>query len=189
MIDQHPKQQAAFALMKSYDGLREIPGDKDEPKIVQMFADVGHSWVKDDETAWCAAAVGATLERSGLPSTRKLNARSYLDWGITVDPKAAKPGDVVVFWRGTPTSATGHVAYFERRDGAFVWVWGGNQRDQICLAKYPAARVIGVRRWPDDTAKPAAPAPKPAAPKEKTTPSASVITMLINWLLSLFGRK
>ena len=76
-------------------GTKEVKGQKDNPKIVQYFADVGHSWVKDDETAWCAAFVGSCLEKAGLTSTRALNARSYLKWGR----KISKPvvGCVVIF--------------------------------------------------------------------------------------------
>ena len=61
-------------------GVTEIAGEIDNKTIVEYFAEVGHSWVKDDETAWCAAFIGAMIERSGYRSTRELNARSYLKW-------------------------------------------------------------------------------------------------------------
>ena len=70
-------QAAAYRLAETFRGLKEIAGPRDEAKIVQMFAAVGHAWVKDDETAWCAAFVGAMIERVGLISTKALNARSH----------------------------------------------------------------------------------------------------------------
>ena len=89
--------QPHFRLAKSEIGTKEISGERDNPAVVQMFADVGHSQIDNDETAWCAAAVGSWLERSCIPSTGALNARSYLDWGQPVDLKDAKQGDIVVF--------------------------------------------------------------------------------------------
>ena len=45
---------------------------------------------------------------------------------------------------------------------------------------YPVKAVLGVRRWPAD------PAPEP---NPVTRPSASVIQILIDWILKLLGRK
>lgn len=116
------------------------------PKVVQYFADVGHSWVKDDETAWCAAFVGAMLKRAGLPHTGALNARSYLDWGTPVGIEQAERGDVVILWRGDRDGWQGHVAFFHSLTGDRVTLLGGNQSNQVNLAAYPLDRVLGVRR-------------------------------------------
>ncbi|SLN74596.1 TIGR02594 family protein [Roseisalinus antarcticus] len=115
------------------------------PTVDRYFDDVGFPTMRDD-TAWCAAFVGAMLHRSGLPHTRKLTARSYLDWGKPVDLNDAEAGDVVIFWRGSPESWTGHVAFFVRREGARIIVVGGNQRDQVSETGYPEAQLLGVRR-------------------------------------------
>lgn len=120
--------------------------DGHNPKVVQYFKDVGHDWVKDDETAWCAAFVGSVLKKAGLPHTGKLNARSYLDWGQPVPIEEAQQGDVVVFWRGSPNAWTGHVAFLDRKMGQDWHVLGGNQNNQVNVASYPASRVLGVRR-------------------------------------------
>jgi uncharacterized protein (TIGR02594 family) len=135
-----------FQLAQSELGLSEVHGAADNPRIVQMFADVGHSWVDNDETAWCAAAVGSWLERSGLKSTGRLNARSYLDWGIEVDLDDAQPGDVVIFSRGDPNGWQGHVALFVEKAGQFIKVLGGNQKDKVSYANYSEDKLLGVRR-------------------------------------------
>ena len=68
----------------------EAPGTPDNPRIVDYFRRVGHADVDNDATPWCAAYVGACLERAGLRSTRSLAARSYLAWGVdTVAPPTA----------------------------------------------------------------------------------------------------
>lgn len=138
---------AAYKLAKKYRGLKELPGNKHEKQIIEFFEDVGHSWVKDDETFWCAAFVGAMLERSGVPSTKKLNARSYLEWGQAVKLEDLKEGDIVVFWRGSKSSWEGHVAFFVGFDPAGdLLVLGGNQSNMVNVQKYSKSRFLSGRR-------------------------------------------
>jgi uncharacterized protein (TIGR02594 family) len=131
---------------RSYLGTKELKGSADNPKIMEMYRTLGHDWVEHDEVAWCAAFVGHCLEKAGFPSTRKLNARSYLTWGEKVAGlEQAKEGDVVVFTRGS-SAAQGHVAFFLKVAGNQVEVLGGNQSDGVTVARYPKSRVIGIRR-------------------------------------------
>lgn len=115
------------------------------PRVDAYFDDVGYPSMTD-ETAWCAAFVGAMLKRCGLPHTGKLTARSYLDWGKPVDLSKAEPGDIVVLWRGSPTSWQGHVGFFDRKADGNVYLLGGNQRDQVNVSGYSIDRVLSVRR-------------------------------------------
>lgn len=129
----------------SHYGLKEIPGKVDEPTIVGFFKDVGHSWVKDDEMAWCAAMVGSCLERAGISSTRKLNARSYLSFGQDTDNP--QWGDIAVFWRKSEDSAFGHVAFYLNHDDDYVYVIGGNQSNMVKVSAYPIERVLSFRDY------------------------------------------
>ena len=131
-------------IAQSYQGTKEIKGAKHNPKIVEFFEQVGHGWVKDDETAWCAAFVGAMLAEAGYKGTGSLAARSYLNWGKKVD----KPeyGDVVVFWRGSKNSWQGHVAFYVKETANYVYVLGGNQSNEVNVTKYPKSKVLGYRR-------------------------------------------
>jgi uncharacterized protein (TIGR02594 family) len=135
-----------FETAGQYLGLEEWPGAKHNPQVVGFFADVGHSWVKDDETAWCAAFVGSVLAQVGLPHSGKLNARSYMEWGEGVSTASSRAGDVVVFWRGSPSSWQGHVAFLVRFEDDRVIVRGGNQGNKVTDASYPLSRMLGVRR-------------------------------------------
>ena len=136
-----------YDIAKTFVGTREVPGTKSNPEIIAMFRAVGHEWVEDDSlTAWCAAFVGACIERAGLRSTRRLNARSYLDWGVPIDLADAQEGDVVIFTRGDPSGWQGHVGFFVRTVGASIEVLGGNQADAVNVKRYAKARLLGVRR-------------------------------------------
>jgi len=158
----------AFELAQEDLGTWEW-GDGHNPKVVQYFHDVGHEWVQDDETAWCAAFVGAMLKRAGLPHTGKLNAQSYKTWGEHVDPEKARPGDIVVFWRQSPDSWKGHVGFFARwTDEGDPVVLGGNQANQVNMTPYPRDRLLAVRRDPS-TKTPS----KPAISKDRDTPTKS----------------
>lgn len=134
-----------FDIAKSYIGTTEGAGPADNPKIMEMYASVGQSWVEHDEVAWCAAFVGHCLEKVEIRSTRRLNARSYLDWGVPVDIAEARQGDIGVIPRGS-SGWQGHVFFIDRVEGQWVWGLGGNQDDAVSVQRYPVAKLLGVRR-------------------------------------------
>ena len=134
-----------FEIARGYIGTTEGPGPENNPIIMAMYASVGHEWVEHDSVAWCAAFVGHCLEEAGIRSTRKLTARSYLDWGVPVEIADAQPGDIGVIPLGT-SSWQGHVFFIERIEGAWVWGLGGNQSDAVNVKRYPVSKLLGVRR-------------------------------------------
>jgi len=141
------------------------------PKVLAYYADAGHSWVKDDSVAWCAAFVGAMLKRAGMKGTGELTARSYLGWGEFVSIEDAKPGDIVVFKRGNSTWQ-GHVAFYVSCDAKVVKVLGGNQSDQVKESDYLRSSLLSVRRMPGLQA---------VTPASSPTPSRS----LMGWIMYL----
>lgn len=138
--------QAILAAAGQYVGLTEWPGAKHNPAVLEMFEKVGHNWVDTDETPWCAAFVGTVLASLGLPHTGKLNARSYEGYGAAVRTQDARPGDIVVLWRGSRSSWQGHVGFFVRFDGDQVVLRGGNQGNAVTDAPFSMDRVVAIRR-------------------------------------------
>ena len=134
-----------FEIARGYIGTTEGPGPANNPTVMEMYASVGHDWVEHDTVAWCAAFVGHCLEKAGIRSTRKLTARSYLDWGVPVQIADAQPGDIGVIPRGS-SSWQGHVFFIDRIEGAWVWGLGGNQSDAVDVKRYPISQLLGVRR-------------------------------------------
>jgi uncharacterized protein (TIGR02594 family) len=124
--------------------LKEIPGTKHNPAILDFFRDAGHPEVKDDETAWCAAFANAMLVRRGYAGTGSLAARSFLNLGEPLDRPV--PGCIVVLTRGG-SSWQGHVGFFVRWDGGSLILLGGNQRNAVNETPYLKSAVLGYR-WP-----------------------------------------
>lgn len=134
-----------FDIARSYIGTTEGPGPEDNPAILEMYASIGQDWVEHDDVAWCAAFVGHCLETAGIRSTRKLTARSYLDWGVPVEVTEAQQGDIGVIPRGR-SNWQGHVFFIERIEGTWVWGLGGNQSDAVSLKRFPVSKLLGIRR-------------------------------------------
>ena len=126
-------------------GITEIKGTtQNNPFILKYFEDIGQEWVKNDETAWCAAFANWCLKNSGYEWQSKLNARSFLDLGW--EPKEPKLGDVVILWRESKQSWKGHVGFFIRANDRYIYMLGGNQNNQVNIKAYDKNRLLGYRR-------------------------------------------
>lgn len=127
---------------RKYLGVREIKGQVHESAIVRFWKAIRMGGIKDDETPWCAAFVGAMLENVGLMSARSGTARDYLQWGVDLDYPVV--GCIVVFERGSG----GHVGFLVGHDEHWrLMIFGGNQGDAVSIAPFELGRVLGYR-WP-----------------------------------------
>lgn len=142
----NPIEITAFELAQRFVGIKEIPGSQDNPHVLAMLKLDG-DWPEHDEVAWCSAFTNYIAWLLRLPRSKRLNARSWLDVGVPIQLGAAEPGfDVVVFWRGSAGAATGHVGFFAGREGGDILVLGGNQNNQVSVARYDGDRLLGIRR-------------------------------------------
>lgn len=128
----HPE---AFAMMHDMYDLQEIPGERNNPAIIAMFQALGHRWIQTDETAWCTATVNYALMKNGYEYSDRLDARSYMSIGVPVD--TPNVGDIVVFWRISKDAWQGHVGFYVRQKGSYIYVLGGNQDNRVCIKPYP----------------------------------------------------
>lgn len=126
-------------------GIHELPGmSANSPQILRYFNDIGHKWVKTDETAWCSAFANWVALHAGVEQSGKLNARSWLNVGENIENPML--GDVVVFWRDDPKSWKGHVAFYINQDDNFIYCLGGNQRNKVCISAYSKERLLAYKR-------------------------------------------
>lgn len=125
-------------------GVHERRGNSDHPDIMSLYRDVGHPGIAHDETPWCAAFLGACLERAGERSTRSLMARSYSQWGVRL--REPRLGAIVVLSRGADP-AFGHVGFWVGETASKLFLLGGNQADSVSVEAFDKRRLIDMR-WP-----------------------------------------
>ena len=132
-----------FDVAKKEIGVKEKRGGEN-PRIIE-YHDTTTLSADEDEISWCSSYINWCFKQVKIKGTNSAAARSWLNWGVTLDePKA---GCVVVFWRESRTSWKGHVAFLDRIEGDRVFVLGGNQSDAVNVSSYPLEQVLGYR-WP-----------------------------------------
>lgn len=178
--------KTAYELARAEIGTKETVGPAHNAKVLAYFKDAGHPEIVDDETAWCAAFVGAMLKRAGIKPTGSLAARSYLKWGEPVALNKAEPGDIAVFQRGD-SSWQGHVAFFVRPAGTHLVVLGGNQSNAVNESRYPVAKLLGIRRAPATAPTPVSAPKTPASPT--SPPTGGIWAAIARFIASLFASK
>ena len=126
-------------------GVKEISGPQHNMTIVKYAHDIGAKWINDDETPWCAVFMNWVCKTAGYAYTSSALARSFEKYGNPTN--SPQPGDIVVFWRISKTSGSGHVGVFMGLsvDGKSVFVLGGNQGNSVSIARYPVLNLLCYR--------------------------------------------
>lgn len=144
-----------YDIALAFDGLKEVPGQKDNPFIVWCLSLCSFPDAHD-ETAWCSAFMNGICFITGLPRTKSAAARSWLKMGVEVKIEDAQAGDIIIFKRGPEPqpgpevlNAQGHVAIIPEGQiiyGTNIRVFGGNQDNKVCHGLFPAKQVLSIRR-------------------------------------------
>jgi uncharacterized protein (TIGR02594 family) len=147
-------ETSALEIASRYLGVEEVEGAVSNPLILAMLR-LDNKWPHGDEVAWCSAFTSWVAFQLGLPRSKSLAARSWLNVGQWVPLSEAEPeNDVVVLKRGmgnqpgpqVTDGAPGHVGFYAGQGPGYVKVLGGNQGNQVSEARYPVSQVLGVRR-------------------------------------------
>jgi uncharacterized protein (TIGR02594 family) len=132
-----------LTLARAELGVKEAPGAADNPRVMAFYRDAGHPEIEHDDVPWCAAFVGAMLERSGVPSSKSLMARSYLTWGKRCEEPEV--GAIGVKSRGNVRSIYGHVGIVTKWDDTHVWMISGNESDRVSEIAFLRSTFLGFR--------------------------------------------
>ena len=136
--------------LKEY-GVKEVVGKGSNRTIITWCDELNLAGAKiegfgDDDIPWCGlfAAIIA-YRRLGHASEvvkEPLWARSWAKYGV----KSTAPGlgDILVFERGNG----GHVGFYVAEDSTAYHVIGGNQSDQVSIARVLKSRLLAARRPP-----------------------------------------
>lgn len=121
-------------------GVRELLDGELNPRLLTYFASTRYPLESvDKKTKWCGAFVSWVLEHASPPyrSQHSAHAADYMKWGFEL--AAPKWGCVAVFEH--------HVAFWETGTTTTATLFGGNQRNQVCLALHELTGLLGYR-WP-----------------------------------------
>ena len=145
-------ETSAYRIAERFVGVKEVAGAVHNPQIVAMLR-LDTPAINSDEIAWCSAFVNYVAWLLRLPRSKSLAARSWLTVGTPVPLSEAKTGqDVVIIRRGTThgpevvSGAPGHVGFFAGLEGDRILILGGNQGNQVSIARFPAEDLLGIRR-------------------------------------------
>ena len=131
--------------------VKELPGSTSSP-LIQWFHELaGLGSNESDETPWCSGFVNAMCWLARATRSKRANARSWLEVGqVIADLSDAAVGfDVIIlrrFINGIDNGVSGHVGFYAGHDSAFVYLLGGNQSDQVTVARFDRKDIIGIRR-------------------------------------------
>lgn len=118
-----------------YEGLHERKNYR------QVKALVGHS---PTATPWCSTFTCAVVRKAGYSCPSGFaKARSFLKWGVKVNLKNIRKGDVVIFSRGR---GKGHNGFFLGWHKGKMKIVSGNSGDRVRVGYYSTSRLLGVRR-------------------------------------------
>lgn len=145
-IDTLPKLVAAGL---QYLGVKEIPGARSNPVIIDMAKGLGIEKIyTNDDTAWCGLFMSHLFRITGKPllgikgdKYNYLRAAKYAEWGNKVDEP--EMGDVLVFSR----TGGGHVGLYVGESKYTYFVLGGNQSNSVSITEIKKDRLTAARRY------------------------------------------
>lgn len=132
-------------IAESHIGLKEIPGDDDNPEIMQWAKELEQKYYTADSIPWCGLFAAHCLNEAGV-NVKKIGnflwALNYRNLGVHCEPTF---GAVMVFSR----NGGGHVAFYVKEDDDYYYVLGGNQSDAVNVTRMPKGNLVDSR-WPSE---------------------------------------
>lgn len=123
-----------LTLARAEIGFHELPGNHGIQKYVDL---AGYG---ADGEPWCAIFAGAMFRKAGVPIPGvNAMARSFSTSPAFTKLDGFRKGAVAVFWRGSPSSDTGHVGFADAETATHVQTIGGNENDAVMIEAVPKA--------------------------------------------------
>lgn len=132
-------------MARSQIGLREIPGPKHNPKILEYWQAAKAAWFKDDETPWCGGFMAWVMVKCAIvPPAEAPRAISWATWGKECAPQL---GAVGVKKR----TGGNHVFLIVgiTSDRKYYKALGGNQGNMVSIIDIKVEEVTAIR-WPSN---------------------------------------
>ena len=134
-----------YFIAERYVGMKEIPGQEDNPMILAMLK-LDDDWPEHDEVPWCGSFMEFVFWILRLPRTKTKLARAWEFIGQSIALEDARVGhDVVVLSRGN-NPANGHVGLFSGMRYNAISLLGGNQNNEVNVTPYDTSRIVAINR-------------------------------------------
>lgn len=124
--------------------------EKHHNSALRKFLRLGKGTIGDPaKIPWCGdfveTCIAVALPNEPIPA----NPYAAINWLKFGKGTQAKPGAVLVFWRGSPSSWKGHVGFYVGEDTTHYHVLGGNQSNAVTVSRIRKGRLRknGIR-WP-----------------------------------------
>lgn len=134
----------------SKKGLRE---GKDNIELRKFLKSDGGTVGDPAQLPWCGdfveTCIALALPNEILPGNPYL-ARNWTKFGKHVEPTL---GCVGVFWRGSQSGISGHVAFIVGKGPGVFYLLGGNQSNMVSVTSLSTTRLLDTR-WPATVAMP-----------------------------------
>lgn len=135
-----------------YLGVKEIPGVKNNPVIMDMAAGLGVSKIyTNDDQSWCAVFINHLIRITGKPIDLNpkdkydlLRARRTATLWNNIDADNWALGDIVIIKR----EGGGHVFLpIAETPNKTIWGLGGNQSNMVKFSEFAKSRILAVKRF------------------------------------------
>lgn len=149
------QEPAWLSAARAKLGTREAAGVANNPTILGWAKRLGVKVLgiayNADSVPWCGLFVATCLAEGGVDLTADdfnrqtvaVRAKAWASWGARLRLDRLAPGAIMVFDR----DGGGHVAFYVGEDASAFHVLGGNQSDNVTVARIARERCIGAR-WP-----------------------------------------
>ena len=139
-----------LGVARKYMNTKEAPGPKNNPVIIGWAKKLGGwfaSFYTKDEIPWCGLFVANCMKECGFPvQGDALSALGWEDYGTRVQPCL---GSIMIFKR----PGGGHVGFYVSEDANTFHILGGNQGDNVSIARIDKKRFHDSR-WPPNARPP-----------------------------------
>jgi uncharacterized protein (TIGR02594 family) len=131
-----------FLVAKGELGQKEIPGDENNPRILEYLASTDFEGEKNDEIPWTSAFANWAFGKAGIQGTGSTNPFRWLKWGVQL--KEPRLGALVLLARpnGGPSAC-----FFVSQTEDSILCLGGNFANSVSITAVPKDRLTGYR-WP-----------------------------------------
>jgi uncharacterized protein (TIGR02594 family) len=137
-------------IVRAEEGVTEysLPGQHNK-RIIEYHSTTTLK-ATTDETAWCSSFVNWVMKEAGYRGTKSAAAKSWLDWGVTLDSPRVGAIIVVFSEKMKKRGFTGfHVTFWLSASATHVKLLGGNQGNFVKESNYPLSEwEIKGYRWP-----------------------------------------